>query len=196
MWFGWFITINTEALLHHPCNSYSLSDGCTGADAYLIGKLQFWQFLNFPVVAAGGDEQRACWPWTHQPQFVNISPCFLPPNFPLQANLLTHQTTCGLSAVCPGRFKSFGDPEGGFWLGIRGYRLLCACGRVNRGVRFWLIEDRDPLRGSCPIHRPNWFTSALSHRVFPVCFPFFSTCGQSMGLVSPLRWINLFSSQV
>ena len=25
-----------------------------------------------------GEEQRACWPWTLKPQFVNISPCFLP----------------------------------------------------------------------------------------------------------------------
>ena len=45
------LAINIEALLHRACNSYSLSGGGTGADAYLIGKLQFGQFLNFPVVA-------------------------------------------------------------------------------------------------------------------------------------------------
>ena len=129
------LTINIEALLHRACNSYSLSGGSTGADAYLIGKLQFWQFLNFPVVGARR-RAAACWPWTSDPNlWISVPASSVSPKFPL---IFIYKPTFWrirqlvVSLRCPVRFKSFEDPEGGFWRGIPGYRLQPVCGRVSR----------------------------------------------------------------
>ena len=135
-----------------------------------------------------GEEQPACWPWTLKPQFVNISPCFLPSSLIfLSKPTLWRIRQLVVALRFKSRFKSFGWPwRVVFWrCGIPGcYRLLCVCGRVSRSVRVWLIEDLDPLRGSAihrvdpNIHRwPNWFTSAQ----VPLSIPF----SQSLSILLP-----------
>ena len=78
-----------------------------------------------------GEEQRACWPWTLKPQFVNISPCFLPsPLIFLYKPTFWRIRQIVVALRCPCRFKSFVDPEGWFFDAVASQAATGCCVRV------------------------------------------------------------------